>query len=269
MITKTHGAIPLEYAMRRAMLATDVPSTVREARDRQQDIVGHRRSILTTPSANVKIAKGAIPTVSLALSPSTEAGWDSCVFATAECAAACLAHSAGRMAFDAAREARVWRTTFAARDPHAFLTIVRHEVSLAVKRLGTIGLRLNVASDIRWERFCPDLLTADGVRAYDYTKYPARLRDDLDGRYRIVQSFTGTDASAEACIDYVGNGGTAAVVFATAKGEALPAEWHGIPVIDGDVTDMRADDPRGVIVGLRAKGAAKGAPVGGFVQPAA
>jgi hypothetical protein len=48
-----------------------------------------------------------------------------------------------------------------------------------------------------------------------------------------------------------------AMVFDVPK-HALPATYLGIPVIDGDLTDYRYGDPSGVIVGLAAKGAAKG-----------
>jgi len=41
----------------------------------------------------------------------------------------------------------------------------------------------------------------------------------------------------------------------TRRGEELPATYLGIRVVDGDKTDDRTTDPRGVIVGLRAKGA--------------
>jgi len=42
------------------------------------------------------------------------------------------------------------------------------------------------------------------------------------------------------------------VVFAG----GMPAEFMGRPVIDGDVTDLRFKDPKGVIVGLHTKGPA-------------
>jgi hypothetical protein len=44
-----------------------------------------------------------------------------------------------------------------------------------------------------------------------------------------------------------------AVVFAN----GLPPIWKGFPVIDGDVSDLRFLDPRGTVVGLKAKGAAR------------
>jgi hypothetical protein len=48
-------------------------------------------------------------------------------------------------------------------------------------------------------------------------------------------------------------GGNVAVVFA----DKLPATYLGKPVIDGDETDLRFLDGKGVIVGLKAKGKAK------------
>ncbi|MET0996031.1 MAG: hypothetical protein ABWY20_18980, partial [Mycobacterium sp.] len=48
-----------------------------------------------------------------------------------------------------------------------------------------------------------------------------------------------------------------AMVFDVPK-HALPATHLGVRVIDGDLTDYRYGDPSPVIVGLAAKGAAKG-----------
>ena len=41
-------------------------------------------------------------------------------------------------------------------------------------------------------------------------------------------------------------------------------EWRGFRVVDGDTTDLRHNDPRGVVVALKAKGRAK-ADCSGFV----
>jgi hypothetical protein len=37
------------------------------------------------------------------------------------------------------------------------------------------------------------------------------------------------------------------------KGRALPTSWNGYKVVDGDISDYRPDDEKGVIVGLRFK----------------
>jgi hypothetical protein len=50
----------------------------------------------------------------------------------------------------------------------------------------------------------------------------------------------------------ISNGMYVAVVF-----KSVPETYLGRPVINGDETDLRFLDPRGVIVGLKAKGKAK------------
>lgn len=245
------------------------PVGIREARARQLETVGHLRRLLTRPEGNAKVGKGH-PTVSLALAPATGSGIaNTCPAAVPSCIAACLGHSAGRMVMPAAGDAREWRTVLAATDPVAFLSIIAHEVGTAVGQHRRIGLRLNIASDVRWERVAPWILTMRGVAAYDYTKWPLHLRDGLDGSYRLTLSHAGA-VNREACLSALDAGGNVAVVFATRRGEPLPPSWHGHRVIDGDLTDFRPGDPEGVVVGLRAKGGAIGAPIGTdeFVQPA-
>jgi hypothetical protein len=46
----------------------------------------------------------------------------------------------------------------------------------------------------------------------------------------------------------------------------LPKKFQGKRVIDGDKHDLRFLDPRGVVVGLLAKGSAKKAAAGGFIN---
>jgi hypothetical protein len=48
-------------------------------------------------------------------------------------------------------------------------------------------------------------------------------------------------------------GGNVAAVFE----KTLPATWQGVPVINGDESDVRFMDAKGVIVGLKAKGEGK------------
>ena len=51
-----------------------------------------------------------------------------------------------------------------------------------------------------------------------------------------------------------------AVVF-----DAVPTEWQGWTVINGDADDLRFLDPVGVIVGLKAKGPKAKKDTAGFV----
>ena len=130
------------------------------------------------------------------------------------------------------------------------LALIHWELSKAVEKHGSIAARLNMFSDLRWERIYPELFEIEGVTFYDYTKYPERGRTNLPENYKITFSYTG-ERQREFSPDV-----NVAVVFDTKRGEPLPVEFMGRPVIDGDATDSRYDDARGVVVGLRAKGKA-------------
>lgn len=216
-------------------------------------------------TCNSKLAKSAVPTVSLTLAPWTASGINVCPAATVECRGACVLMTAGRGTFPNVRAARVLRTRFLAEHPQAAVTLLGEEIASAADAFGDVIVRLNVASDIPFERVAPALFTIPGARFYDYTKLDPTTRG-IPGRYRIVYSYAGMQSERRAR-DYVTVGGTVAVVFATPRGAELPATWRGFPVLDGDVTDDRTADPAGYIVGLRAKGSAVGMATGGFVQP--
>ena len=129
----------------------------------------------------------------------------------------------------------------------------------------TPAVRLNGTSDIDYAVSMPGVIEhakAAGVRVYDYTKRPP---GSPGGPVHLTYSVDVSHARVRQAEDYMRRGGTAAVVFATRKGAPLPATWRGFPVIDGDLTDARFLDPVGVVVGLRAKGHARGS--AGFVYP--
>ena len=170
------------------------------------------------------------------------------------------------------RRARVIKTRALAEHPQSFVTVLAFEIERAVRKHGGIDIRLNVASDLRWERFAPALLSIAGTRAYDYTKAPASQRDQTDS-YRLTFSVSERSQSVKEALAYLRSGGNAAVVFERMTRSdwdgILPDDWEGFPVIDGDVSDSRRDDAPSTVVGLRAKGSAIGT-VGradGFVKP--
>ena len=249
------------------------------------------RALLTT--GNPKVAKGegyGYLTAILHLAPHTLSGHNVCPMATAECSAMCL-ESAGRggiyakadtrtltvadgrrIRTNTIRRARIARTLFMFDDTDAFFAQLAREIRAHVRRAHRYGLtpavRLNGTSDIRWE----DIPTGQGgnifqvfpdVQFYDYTKIPGR---HLPFNYRLTFSFSGHNLDAS--LATLASGGTVAVVFNTRKGQPLPRYWYGYSVIDGDVSDLRFLDPKFSVVGLRAKGKAKKAKVGSFVQDA-
>lgn len=209
---------------------------------------------LLAEGANVKIAKNKVRTWTLTLTPADlSLAWNVCSWSTPQCRAACVMWTAGRQ-YHSVRQGRLVRTAFLAEHPAAFLAILTAEVDRRERKGETFGLRLNVASDLRWENNAPWLFDGENVRAYDYTKAPARLRNPR-ANYRLTYSHSErwTDDDVLATI---ARGDNVAMVFDTPKHQ-LPATHLGIPVIDGDLSDYRYADPSAVIVGLAAKGAAK------------
>jgi hypothetical protein len=149
--------------------------------------------------------------------------------------------------------------------PEAFVSILASEIRRAVKKHGSILVRLNVASDLRWEYIAPGLFDIPGASFYDYTKAPRKHRG-THPNYRLTFSVSERDRSVAEALTYLQSGGTAAVVFDIRKGHDLPKTWNGFAVIDGDVTDARVFDPDGVIVGLRSKADGRKDSTG-FVKP--
>ena len=92
------------------------------------------------------------------------------------------------------------------------------------------------------------------VQFYDFTKLS---KPELRVRSNYWVTFSYSGANLAESLRALKAGVNVSVVFSTAKGEALPASWNGFQVIDGDTHDLRFLDPKGVIVGLRAKGDAR------------
>lgn len=213
-----------------------------------------RRAVLTPPGSNAKLAKGRTPIYGLSLAPADASGYEMCAWRTADCTAACLGITAGRSRFGNVQRARIRKTRWMASRPYAFMRALLAELAAAQRRhRGRFALRLNVLSDLEWTSLAPFLFTF-GRFHYDYTKSTARaLRAARDGgTYRLVLSHSGYNLAE--CRAVLAAGGNVATVFRVAKGQPLPASWEGAPVIDGDRTDARWRDARGVVVGLRAKG---------------
>ena len=203
------------------------------------------------------------------LSPASESGWQLCPFRSPACEAECLGHSSGLMVMDNAKRARIARTTLFMTDRKAYAAQAIKELSALERKCAKLGVkaaaRPNADSDITWEnvRFDGQTLMElfPNIQFYDYTKWPSKFRpaSRLPANYHLTfsrsENTTLDDIQAE-----FDAGRNVAVVF-----DAVPTEWQGWPVINGDADDLRHLDPTtGVIVGLKAKGAAK-KDVKGFV----
>jgi hypothetical protein len=125
------------------------------------------------------------------------------------------------------------------------------------------AVRLNGTSDLPWIAM---LLAPEfpDVTFYDYTKLP-RPYLRVRANYSITFSYSGHNLAES--LDALSHGVNVAAVFNVRKGEPLPESWHGYPVIDGDLHDLRFLDSRGVIVGLRPKGSLARKPSAFLIQP--
>lgn len=227
--------------------------------------------LLTT--GNAKIEKSlsiGIYTAALHLAPARVSGHNVCAGSTAGCRAVCL-HTAGHPMMMAAKEkARIARTQFLFSDRAGFLIALRKEIAAHVRKAKKLGyvpaIRLNATSDIMWEKFLSDGKNIfdhfPDVSYYDYSKIfkPRALPQNVHITYSYSERSNPVQAR-----DWIVQGKNVATVFAIGRTRPMIETWHGMPVIDGDVTDYRPADPRGVIVGLRAKGKARG-DKSGFVQ---
>jgi hypothetical protein len=227
--------------------------------------------LVSKPEDNAKLGKsgagGGVPTYGLTLAPAREASklqcscgapmvrrLNTCPNATPTCTAGCL-NTAGKGELARVQRGRAIKTHAWIVEPDACVTVLTAEIHRAVDLWGSIRQRLNVLSDAEWERILPDLFdaTAGEVAFYDYTKirdrYERFLAGELPTNYHLT--FSASERTSDADIaDIVSRGGNVAVVFA----KYVPATWLGLPVVNGDLSDDRVSDPRGVIVGLKAKG---------------
>jgi hypothetical protein len=238
-------------------------------------------SLLSAPASNAKLAKsqgyGFLP-YGLSLAPYNLSGHNVCPQSTPGCRPPiCVATTGQAQVFKSIMQARIEKTKrlFDSRDD--FLTQLVGEIARAHKKAEEqnlqLALRLNVFSDLDWraKRHSAGWSVFDwldelpGVVAYDYTKVTRRavreLETDSRTKWNIV--YSRSERNERECLDYLNRGGKVSVVFDCRKHE-LPTSWNGFPVVDGDVHDLHFLHAAGTVVGLAAKGTARGA-AGGFV----
>jgi len=246
-------------------------------------------ALLTAPDANPKLDKNGrvsgILTAPLHLAPANVSGYEVCPMASKGCRAACL-HTAGNPVYMAAKQtARINRTKAYFEARNMFMVALIGEIAALTRKAEKQGLyagiRLNATSDIPFERVP---VTFEGVEYknimelfpdvyfYDYTKRANRFNKPLPKNYHLTFSLSEDNHKAATVI--LAKGGTVATVFGKENvhqkdKDILPETFTmgGVawPVLDGDLTDFRPDDLPGHIVGLKAKGDAKG-DTSGFVQ---
>ena len=137
------------------------------------------------------------------------------------------------------------------------------DIKLAIKQSAKKGLipviRLNGTSDLSWEKY--DMIPGMNVFEcfpdiifYDYTKVLGRKVSGIPNYHLTFSAADGNDADVAEAIK---QGYNIAVVFGLKKGTPMPETYLGLPVVNGDESDLRFLDEKGVVVGLYAKGKAK------------
>ena len=222
---------------------------------------------------NPKVMKGmsqGYMTYILHLAPANLSGYETCPKRTAGCTAACL-NTAGRGGMfkpggtNTIQEARKRKTRMFFEQREVFIETLKNDIRKAIKQSEKKGLipvfRLNGTSDIPFEKYgifeeFPE------VQFYDYTKILGRKVKNIPNYHLTFSAADGNDADVEKAI---AQGMNVATVFGLKKTQPMPETFNGRPVFNGDDSDLRFLDPKGVIVGLYAKGRAK-KDTSGFVK---
>ena len=220
-------------------------------------------------TANPKIQKGTklgYLSFILHLAPADLSGREVCPKRTAGCTAACL-NTAGRGGMfrkgentNVIQQARVRKTRYFFADRAGFLADLEADIRKAIKFAERKGLtpvfRLNGTSDLSWEKY-GIIEKFPEVQFYDYTKVFGRKVSHLPNYHLTFSAADGNDADVQKAINA---GMNVTVVF-----DRVPESYMGRAVFDADDTDLRFLDPKGVVLGLKAKGRAK-KDTSGFVR---
>jgi hypothetical protein len=183
-----------------------------------------------------------------------------CPNATKGCLAACLVTS-GKGIFNSVKQARKAKTDLFMSDLESFMSSLIKDINKLSRKANKKGLipvvRLNGTSDISWENvknsqgktifdLFPD------IQFYDYTPSLKRVVENKVKNYYLLHSTKETMTSEHEGLFALKRGYNTAIVF-----DYIPENYRGYKVINGDETDLRFLDDKGVIVGLTAKGKAK------------
>ncbi len=235
-------------------------------------------------TGNPKVLKGlkqGFNTYIMHLAPANLSGYETCPKRTAGCTAACL-NTAGRGGMfkkgentNAIQKARIRKTKMFFENRVEFFSQLVKDIELGIKQSAKKDLvpvfRLNGTSDLAFEKYevvrngklFRNIFAAfPEVQFYDYTKMLNRKVTEIPN-YQLT--FSAADGNDNDVNKAIAQGYNVAVVFGLKKTEAMPESYLGRPVFNGDESDLRFLDPKGVVVGLYAKGKAK-KDTSGFVK---
>lgn len=227
-------------------------------------------------TGNPKVLKGLVQgynTYILHLAPANLSGYETCAKRTTGCTAACL-NLAGRGGMfkkgestNVIQQARIRKTKMFFENRVEFMATLVKDIELGIKQSVRLNLipvfRLNGTSDLAFEKYevvrngqlFRNIFTAfPEVTFYDYTKILGRKVANI-ANYSLT--FSAADGNDNDVMKAIAQGYNVATVFGLKKTEPMPESYMGLPVFNGDESDLRFLDPKGVVVGLYAKGKAK------------
>ena len=213
-------------------------------------------------TANPKIQKGTkmgYLSFILHLAPADLSGREVCPKRTKGCTDACL-NKAGRGGMfrkgentNMIQKARIRKTQYFFNNRADFMLDLVSDIRKAIKfaeRKGLIPVfRLNGTSDLSWEKY--DAIPGQNifemfpnVQFYDYTKVLGRKVKGIANYHLTFSKAENNDSD---------------VAEALLQGMSVVAVYDRIPegVPSADETDLRFLDPKGIMLGLKAKGPAK------------
>ncbi len=227
-------------------------------------------------NGNAKTRKGekrGWKTFGIHLAPNKLSGHNVCKKASPGCAAACL-NTAGRGNMTMVQERRIAKTQFFFRDKLGFLTQLVEEITTAVRRATKNSfipcVRLNLTSDLPWEKIKINKKSVldlfPDVQFYDYTadadRMTAFLAGEMPANYHLT--FSRKENTPDSLVrSFLKSGGNVAIVFR----KRVPKRFFGVEVVNGDETDLRFQDGKGKVIGLKEKGRAKRDTSGFVLEP--
>ena len=170
----------------------------------------------------------------------------------AKCLDMCLKDSGFSEVFDSVNIARQKKTDYFMNDRDGFLQQLKRELTnldkYAKKHNKKAIVRLNVLSDIPWERYNIPQQFPD-IKFYDYTKRSNRL-DRMPSNYQLMFSWSGSNDYQREVNNALKTDTPVTVVFS----KELPKYYLGREVYNGDLSDLDNLDQKGMVIGLLLKG---------------
>jgi hypothetical protein len=202
-------------------------------------------------------------TYAVYLAPAKQSGYNLCSHSTPECRLGCLVTS-GRAGMEVVagktkiQNCRVKKSRLFVENKDYYMQWMIAEIkkykTKAEKDGFYFSVRLNATSDIDWGKTYYKGFTIfeifPDVAFYDYTKNADKFVN-MPSNYHLTFSYTGYNW--DKCKELLNKGFNIAVVFNVKNETELPETWRGYDVINGDLTDYRIADGKGIIVGLKWK----------------